>query len=406
MKALDIVKNWNQKKGTCYRFVSGDSDSSIIKRINYLIEKFGEDVVEKYYNKVILESEKDIWSIFDYWQIRRFKENEYVEENVIVIDEVQVQEEKKEEPQNQFNVISALGNELIKLMGSELANKINSEVENKLNQFVQDKTLIKIVEYKNERKPLDGIVHDKLETILKFVAMDEPVMLVGPAGTGKNVICKQIADSLGLEFYFSNAITQEYKLTGFVDAMGNYIKTQFYDAFTKGGLFLLDEMDASIPEVLVILNCAIANRYFDFPGVGRVNAHENFRIIACANTYGTGASMEYVGRNQLDGASLNRFAVVEVNYDTRIEENVSGGNKDILEFCREFRKICNKNGINHIVSYREIQRLHKMIDIANMEIQEAIQCCLVKGLEKDSIRMIVNSMSEKVEYKKYLNKLL
>jgi MoxR-like ATPase len=96
----------------------------------------------------------------------------------------------------------------------------------------------------------------------------------------KNVICKQVAEALKLEFYFSNAVTQEFRLTGFVDANGRYQDTQFFHAFTEGGIFFLDEMDASIPEVLVILNAAIANRYFDFPGHGRVQAHENFRVIA------------------------------------------------------------------------------------------------------------------------------
>lgn len=37
-----------------------------------------------------------------------------------------------------------------------------------------------------------------------------------------------------------------------------------------------------------------------------------------------GASMEYVGRNQLDGATLNRFASVPVDYDASIEELVAG----------------------------------------------------------------------------------
>lgn len=76
------------------------------------------------------------------------------------------------------------------------------------------------------------------------------------------VICQQVAEALGLDFYFTNAVTQEYKLTGFIDANGNYQETQFYKAFTKGGLFFLDEMDASIPETLIILNAAIANRYY------------------------------------------------------------------------------------------------------------------------------------------------
>ena len=75
---------------------------------------------------------------------------------------------------------------------------------------------------------------------------------IGPAGTGKNFIAKQVADALGLDFYFSNAVTQEYKITGYGDANGEFVKTQFFDAFTKGGLFLLDEMDASCPEALIV----------------------------------------------------------------------------------------------------------------------------------------------------------
>jgi len=132
-----------------------------------------------------------------------------------------------------------------------------------------------------------GITHEKFETVLKIVSQDIPVFLTGPAGSGKNVICKQVSEALGLEFYFSNAVTQEYKITGFIDANGNYQETQFFKAFTNGGLFMLDEIDASTPEVLVILNAAIANRYFDFP-TGRVTAHEDFRVVAAGNTFGTG----------------------------------------------------------------------------------------------------------------------
>ena len=128
----------------------------------------------------------------------------------------------------------------------------------------------------------------------------------------------QVAEALGLEFYFSNAVTQEYKITGFIDANGSFHETQFYQAFTKGGLFMLDEMDASVPEVLVMLNAAIANRYFDFP-TGLVEANENFRLIAAGNTFGTGADIEYTGRYQLDAASLDRFALVDIDYSTKVE---------------------------------------------------------------------------------------
>ncbi|MCA7081854.1 AAA family ATPase, partial [Staphylococcus aureus] len=112
-----------------------------------------------------------------------------------------------------------------------------------------------------------------------------PLLLVGPAGSGKNVVLEQVAKDLGKDFYFTNAVTEEYKLTGFIDASGTYQETQFYQAFTKGGIFFLDEMDASVPEALVILNAAIANRYFNFPN-GKAQAHPDFTVVAAAYTTG------------------------------------------------------------------------------------------------------------------------
>lgn len=97
--------------------------------------------------------------------------------------------------------------------------------------------LPKAIEVKTETdaKKVVGFTHHEFETILKLVAADIPVFLTGPAGCGKNVICKQVAEALGKEFYFSNAVTQEYKITGFIDANGKYQETQFYKAFTLGG---------------------------------------------------------------------------------------------------------------------------------------------------------------------------
>ena len=243
-----------------------------------------------------------------------------------------------------------------------------------------------------ERKvQLDGVQHEKFETILKFVSLDEPVFLEGPAGSGKNVICQQVAKALGLNFYFSNAVTQEYKLTGFTDANGTFHESQFYKAFKNGGLFMLDEMDASIPEVLVILNAAIANRYFDFPApIGYVKAHKDFRVIAAGNTFGNGADYDYVGRNQLDAASLDRFAVVRVDYSAKIEETCANGDTALLDFCRAFRKACVDSGIHAIVSYRAINRMAKLS--ACMEAKEIIETCLVKGLELDSLNAIEKSL--------------
>lgn len=67
--------------------------------------------------------------------------------------------------------------------------------------------------------------------------------------------------------------------------------------------------------------------------------------------------MEYVGRNQLDSATLDRFAIVEVGYDSRIEkvsctyidkEGKEVVDNDILDFCRDVRRVSEENQ-NHLI---------------------------------------------------------
>jgi len=235
-----------------------------------------------------------------------------------------------------------------------------------------------------------GTTHEKFDDVLKLVNLDIPVFLSGAAGTGKNVICKQIAEGLGLEFYFTNAVTQEYQLKGFIDANGTYHETQFYKAFTNGGLFFLDEMDGSIPETLIILNSAIANRYFDFP-TGRVDAHKDFRIIAAGNTVGTGADIEYTGRFQLDASSLDRFALITIDYSKNIEDAITNNNVDLCNFARTFRRICNEAGIRCLFTYRSMERISKLESI--MELPEVLRMSLIKGLGKDDVRIIANKFN-------------
>lgn len=279
-------------------------------------------------------------------------------------------------------------------------NSVLDNVKPLLSEFIEKTygVLPKCVEVKTptETKKVEGIVHHSFEDILQMISANIPVFLTGPAGCGKNVICKQVADALGLEFYFSNAVTQEYKLTGFIDANGHYHETQFYKAFVNGGLFMLDEMDASVPEVLVILNAALANGYFDFPNVGRVEAHKDFRVIAAGNTFGTGADIEYTGRFQLDAASLDRFVIFEVDYDKEIELSIAGGDSKMVSFIHDFRSAVKASDLKFVISYRAINRLAKLAKV--FELGKAIRLSCLRGIDNDDLQMIAKHMHTNNEY--------
>lgn len=229
----------------------------------------------------------------------------------------------------------------------------------------------------------DGKVrHEKFGQIKVCVESNIPVYLVGPAGSGKNHTLEQIAEELGLDFYFTNSIQQEYKITGFIDAGGNYHETEFYKAFSNGGLFFLDEMDASIPEVLVLLNAAIANKYFEFPN-GKIHAHEDFRVVAAGNTVGNGADEQYAGRLVLDQATLDRFAIIEFDYSEKIELHLAKGNRDLVDFIRDLRKQSTEKGIRSTFSYRCISMVQKLE--GKLILEDILIMAIFKGMDKDTI---------------------
>lgn len=235
-------------------------------------------------------------------------------------------------------------------------------------------------------KEVESGKHEKHEMIKGCIQADIPVYLVGDAGTGKNYTLQQIAEELLLDFYFTNSVQQEFKITGFIDAGGRFHETEFYKAFTKGGLFFLDEIDASIPEVLVLLNAAIANRYFEFP-TGRVDAHENFRVVSAGNTVGSGASDLYTGRLVLDQATLDRFVVIEFDYSLSVEMSLAKGDERLVNFIRQIRNSAKTQGIRATFSYRSIINIVKLEKVG-MDTKTILQIAVFKGLDIDTIRTL------------------
>ena len=182
------------------------------------------------------------------------------------------------------------------------------------------------------RKPDDTVVklpaeprHYLFPRILQAVNAGIPVALVGPAGSGKSTLATQISKAIELKFYLQNSVQGTHELAGYMDAHGRYNTTAFRECFEKGGVMLVDEVDTSDPGALKWLNTALANGYAMFPDLpDPVNKHENFRIVIAANTFGTGADRVYVGANQLDASTLDRFVFFNYEYDEQMEILLSG----------------------------------------------------------------------------------
>lgn len=239
--------------------------------------------------------------------------------------------------------------------------------------------------------------HIKYNQIMTCIEVGIPVYLAGPAGSGKNYTVEKIADELGWNFYFSNSIQQEYKLTGFIDAGGKYHETEFYKACMdeEECIFFLDEIDASIPDVLVLLNAAIANGYFEFPN-RRVD-FDNVHFVAAGNTVGSGADDRYTGRMVLDSATLDRFAIIPFDYDRDIELNLANDNEELITFIHDVRKFIDDRGLRHTVSYRCIKMVTQLEE-TGMDLTDILDIAVFKGLDKDTRRVISQGIPRTNKY--------
>jgi MoxR-like ATPase len=253
------------------------------------------------------------------------------------------------------------------------------------------------------RQPLDLIVkldhsepkdlgkqHRLFPTLLQILSTKLNVYLVGPAGSGKTYAAQKCAEALGVQFYFTGAIASEFKLTGFIDAQGHIVSTEFRKAFENGGLFLFDEIDASYPQAVLAFNAALANDYMDFPDK-QVKRHENFYCIAAANTYGQGADRQYVGRNQLDAASLDRFVFLDWKYDENLERELAG-NQEWSDYVQKVRRFIEAMKIRHVVSPRASISGAKLL-ASGIEREIVEQTILWKGLDEARKNKIIQNLA-------------
>lgn len=161
------------------------------------------------------------------------------------------------------------------------------------------------------------------------------VFLRGPAGSFKTSAAKAVAEALGVPYYHVplGPQTSESKLVGYMDAHSQYVITMARQAYEFGGVCLFDEMDAANPGVLTIINGMTDNGVAGFADK-MVKRHPDCYFIAAGNTYGRGADEMYVGRARLDAATLDRYLMLNWEYDWEMLERISG-NPDWTRYVKQ-----------------------------------------------------------------------
>jgi len=272
------------------------------------------------------------------------------------------------------------------------------------------------IEMENEdEEPSTTFIPPKPITLKKCITFYDSVYLMiqarihayiyGPAGCGKSHIVEQASHAYGLSFssISLNVQTMPSMLLGFLDMKGDYQSTDFRRIYENGGVFLIDEMDNASGNLLTTLNSALANRFLQFPD-GFVRMHQDCVVIATGNTTGRGKTAQYISRQTLDAATLDRFVYLSHTYDEQLERSLAEGTNHLeekttgkvefvlcldsfkrIQFQKAISKIranAEKHKLSVIVSYRPTVTGCKLLN--HYDRDTLLEMLVFKGTDADT----------------------
>lgn len=171
--------------------------------------------------------------------------------------------------------------------------------------------------------------HELFGYLLLLVEARVPFMLIGPPGTGKSHIAKQMAKFLGSGYGETSMALGASRgdLLGrhTINREKPFIPSKHTEQYSAGGIHLFDEIDRADPGVMVVLHNALASDEM----FNSVNGEEyaksgDYAPGAAGNTMGLGANRQITSAERMDAATIDRFRMgrMFIPVDEAMEENV------------------------------------------------------------------------------------
>jgi GTPase SAR1 family protein len=326
------------------------------------------------------------------------------------------------DPDAVANIATKLDDVLIKTF-SETIDVREKALREELTRLIDDKAglginRIVIEDRRNggcEIRDLGVRQHEKFEYILRQCQMALEVQqaespqwvnfqLIGPAGTGKTTLVKNLANALGFRFFYNGSVASKYELTGFKDAQSHFEPTPFYTAYTEGNsVYLWDEMSGSDPKALLAFNGALDNGLACFPN-GMQERSKTCLIFSSDNVFG-GPTEDYVARYQPDKATLNRFKRISLPIDEKLERHVAltqyrqlGGENEAeahawIDYVQAIRKVWIAKKIKaHLITPRNTFR--GIMDLAyGFGWDSAVETNLREGLPQETWEAVTGAVN-------------
>lgn len=177
---------------------------------------------------------------------------------------------------------------------------------------------------------LDSTHHKLTGYVAKLAEARIPILLVGAAGTGKSRLLRKLATEILELPYGETPMTAGATPSWLLGrhTINGYQVSHFLEIYSNGGVFNFEEIDASDPNMLIVVNNALAlqpgEEFFNPVNGETYTRHPDFIPAATANTFGLGANAQYTGRERLDFATIDRFRMgrVVLSLDEKLVDTI------------------------------------------------------------------------------------